>query len=121
MNNVTVTDPAPAPAGGDTAPTNEFEVTGGLLIDDFAASALPYTLPALDDNFASVIGVLALRNDNTKIGPRAATDVALGPPHITAVTPNAYTRVGAAYVGKTIPPSAQMMVMLSRARRPRST
>ena len=70
VNNVTVTNPAPAPAGGDPLPTNEFLVTGSLLIDDFGANALPYTLPALDDSFASVTGVLAFRNANTKVGPR---------------------------------------------------
>jgi large repetitive protein len=99
---VRVTDPAPAPAGGDTAPTNEFAVTGGLRVDDFGANALPYTQPGLDDNFASLTGVLAFRNANTKIGPRGSADVVLGAPHVLAVTPNSFVRAGAV-AAPTIP------------------
>ncbi|MGZ3429729.1 MAG: thrombospondin type 3 repeat-containing protein, partial [Polyangia bacterium] len=109
--NVTVTDPAPAPAGGDVAPTNEFAVTGGLRVDDFGANALPYTQPGIDDNFATLTGVLAFRNANTKVGPRGAADVVLGPPHLAAVTPNAFTRVGAAYVNAPTIPSAIQVVL----------
>ncbi|HXU72642.1 MAG TPA: thrombospondin type 3 repeat-containing protein [Polyangia bacterium] len=114
VQNVTVTDPAPAPAGGEMAPTNEFAVTASLRIDDFGSSALPYTMPGVDDAFASITGVLAFRNANTKVGPRSAADLVAGPPHVAAVTPNGYTRVGAAYAGQpTIPASNPMMVVLS--------
>lgn len=94
VQSVSVTDPAPAPAGGDTAPTNEFAVTGGLRIDDFGSSPLPYTMPGLDDAFNSITGVLAFRNANTKVGPRSAADVVLGPPHLASLGPNAFIREG---------------------------
>ena len=109
--NVTVTDAAPAPAGGDSAPTNEFAVTGGLRVDDFGASALPYAPPGIDDNFASLTGVLAFRNANTKIGPRGAADVVLGAPHLVAVTPNAFTRVGGSYANAPTIPAAIQVVL----------
>lgn len=107
--NVSVTDAAPAPAGGDTAPTNEFAVTGNLRVDDFGAGALPYTLPAVDDNFASITGVLAFRNANSKIGPRAPADLVAGPPHLAAVTPNGFTREGSSSV-PTIPAPIQVVL-----------
>lgn len=109
--NVSVTDPAPPAQGGDTPPTNEFAVTGGLRIDDFGASALPYTMPAIDDNFASLTGVLAFRNANTKVGPRSSADVVLGPPHLVAVTPNSFTRVGVNYAGKPSIPTPIEVVL----------
>ncbi|HEY2743122.1 MAG TPA: amidohydrolase family protein, partial [Polyangia bacterium] len=111
VQNVTVTDPAPAPAGGDTAPTNEFAVTGGLRIDDFGASALPYAMPGIDDNFASITGVVAFRNANTKVGPRSPADVVLGPPHVSAVTPNGFTRVGPTYANAPTIPTAMQVVL----------
>ena len=51
-------------------------------------------MPGLDDAFASLTGVLAFRNANTKIGPRSAADVVLGPPHLAAIGPNSFTREG---------------------------
>ncbi len=113
--NVTVTDPAPAPAGGDTAPTNEFAVTGGLRIDDFGANALPYAMPGLDDSFTTLTGVLAFRNANTKIGPRSSADVALGPPHLAALGPDGFVRAGAADQQHTIPAATPMVIHLSAA------
>jgi large repetitive protein len=111
--NVTVTDPAPAPAGGDTPPTNEFAVTGGLRIDDFGSSPLPYAPPAIDDNFASLTGVLAFRNANTKVGPRSAADVVAGPPHLATLGPNGFTRAPAAASSQTIPTGAPMVLHFS--------
>jgi large repetitive protein len=109
VENVTVTDIAPAPGPGDAAPTNEFVVTGGLRIDDFASNALPYTFPAADDNYASIQGVLAFKNGNSKIGPRAAGDLVSGPPHLVAVTPNAFTRAGSTDVA-TIPSAIKVVL-----------
>ncbi|HEX6837984.1 MAG TPA: thrombospondin type 3 repeat-containing protein, partial [Polyangia bacterium] len=113
VQNVTVTDPAPAPAGGDTAPTNEFAVTGGLRVDDFGGSALPYTMPGIDDNYASLTGVLAFRNANTKVGPRSTADVVLGPPHLAALGPDGFVRAGLPASSQTIPTSAPMVIHLS--------
>jgi cysteine-rich repeat protein len=114
VQNVTVTDPAPAAAGGDTAPTNEFAVTSMLRIDDFGSSPLPYAMPAIDDNFASLTGVLAFRNANTKIGPRSGTDIVLGPPHLVSLGPDGFTRAPAAVSSQTIPVGAPMVIHLSR-------
>jgi len=95
------------------APTNEFAVTGGLRVDDFGSSPLPYTQPSLDDNFASLTGVLAFRNANTKIGPRSAADVVLGPPHLAKLGPDGFVRAGLTGSSQTIPTSAPMVIHLT--------
>ncbi|MBI5495315.1 MAG: amidohydrolase family protein [Deltaproteobacteria bacterium] len=76
VQNVTVTDLAPAAGPRDTAPTYEFAVTGGLRINDFMYRVTPFpaTLtPA--DQFQVLRGVLHYANENSKLEPRDATDV----------------------------------------------
>ena len=76
VNDVTVTNGMPAPAGGDTAPTNEFEVTGALRVDDGLFLTSP--LPVMGERFASITGVVALSRANSKLNPRSAADVVAG-------------------------------------------
>ncbi|HEX4457112.1 MAG TPA: thrombospondin type 3 repeat-containing protein, partial [Polyangia bacterium] len=108
--NASVTDIAPAPAGGDTAPTNEFVVGTSLRVDDLLFTTLP--LPALGVNYTTLTGILAYRNSNSKLEPRSAADYVLGAPVLTSVGPNSYTRVGYANL-PTIPAAAPLTVQLS--------
>ncbi|MDB4970885.1 MAG: Metal dependent amidohydrolase, partial [Myxococcales bacterium] len=92
--NVFVTDIAPPPGQSDTAPTNEFVVTGNLRVDDLGSLALPYVFPVVGVNYATVTGILAFKNGNSKIGPRSAADLVLGPPQLVGIGPNSFTREG---------------------------
>ena len=61
--NVTVTKEADS--------YDEFEVTGGLLVDDYLYD---YTNPALGDEYAFVRGILAFNHADSKIQPRYEAD-----------------------------------------------
>jgi cysteine-rich repeat protein len=87
VNSVTVTNVAPAPGPGDTAPTNEFVVTGGLRVNDYLFLVTPF--PSLGDSFTSITGVLELRNSNSKIEPRSAGDLVSGAPGLAGFAPAA--------------------------------
>ncbi len=101
VSNATVTDIAPAPGPGDSAPTNEFVVDGALRIDDLLYLISPF--PVVNQNFASVTGILAYRNNNSKIEPREAADYVAGQPAIASFGPaTTFTRVGVTG-GTTIP------------------
>ena len=109
--NVTVTDPAPAPAGGDMAPTNEFAVTGGLRVDDLLFLTTPF--PRMGETFTSITGVLAFTHANSKLEPRAATDLVAGAPQLLPFAAGTYfARVGTT-AGATIP--APLTLQLTRA------
>ena len=69
--SVTVQDVDPPVGPGDNAPINEFVVNGGLRVDDYLT---PFDLPAVGDNFTSIIGVIRLGNGDYKIVPRDADD-----------------------------------------------
>jgi cysteine-rich repeat protein len=110
LANVSVTDVAPAPAGGDTAPTNEFVVGTSLRVDDLLATTLP--LPVVGVNYTTLTGILAFRNANSKLEPRTADDYVLGVPVLTGLGPNSFTRVGYSAL-PTIPATAPLTVQLS--------
>ncbi len=80
VENVTVTNPSPTPAGGETAPTNEFEVTGMLRVDDTLFLTTP--APRMGETFRSIAGVLIFGRENSKLNPRAATDLVAGMPSL---------------------------------------
>lgn len=71
--DVTTLDVAPAAGGGDTAPINEFVVTGGLRVNDFVHLADPF--PLVGDEFAAITGVVRLANDHSKLEPRGEFDI----------------------------------------------
>jgi cysteine-rich repeat protein len=93
---VTDTDIAPVPGAGDTAPTNEFvadDGSGGVRVNDILFLVSP--LPALNDTFASITGVLDYRNANSKIEPRNAADLVAGQAKLSALSPAlSYVDVG---------------------------
>jgi cytosine/adenosine deaminase-related metal-dependent hydrolase len=72
VTTLSVTDIAPAPGPGDTAPTNEFVVNGSLRVDDGLYLITPF--PTVGHTFTSITGVVVTRNGNSKILPRAMTD-----------------------------------------------
>ncbi len=67
-----VTDIAPPPGPGDGAPSNEFEVLGGLRVNDFFYLVDPF--PAVGQTYAQITGVARWANDYTKLEPRDAMD-----------------------------------------------
>jgi hypothetical protein len=83
VNDVTVTNVAPALGGGDHAPSNEFIVDEKLRIDDFMFLIAPF--PVLHDEFTSVTGLLRRANDDSKLEPRDTNDV-VRPVRLTGVS-----------------------------------
>jgi len=89
----TVSDVSPPPGAGDTAPINEFVVDGSLRVNDALYLTAPF--PAVGDVYTSLTGILEYRNANSKLEPRSAADVVLGPPRLTAFNePSSFVRVG---------------------------
>lgn len=68
---VTVTNAAPPMGPGDMAPTNEFEITGGVRVDD---QIFRIPAPAMGATYTSITGVLTYRNNAYKLLPRSAAD-----------------------------------------------
>lgn len=84
VENVTVTNPAPAPGARDREPYNEFEITGGLRVNDYAYVTTPF--PVKDEVLPFVTGVLRLYNDLMKLEPRGEADVGRAA-RLAALTP----------------------------------
>ncbi|MFT3766682.1 MAG: DUF4215 domain-containing protein [Minicystis sp.] len=111
VNNVSVTDINPTPGAGDTTPTNEFVVSGGLRVNDFLYLITPF--PALGQNYGSLSGILDYRNNDSKLELRGASDVVGGTPVLTGFGPAlSYTDVG--QMGTPTFPTA-LTVQLSNA------
>jgi hypothetical protein len=68
-----VSNPTPAAGEGDREPIREFEVTGGLRVDDFLYRIEPDTVAG--ELFPRLTGVLRLANNLSKLEPRSAADV----------------------------------------------
>ena len=85
VQNVSVTDIAPTPGPGDSAPNNQFEVDSALRVDDVMFLISPF--PSLGSNFPSIRGILAFRNGSQVLLPRDASDVALGDPVLVDLAP----------------------------------
>jgi cysteine-rich repeat protein len=86
ISNATVDDIAPAPGAGDTPPTNEFEVDSTIRVDDYLFLVSPF--PMVGDNYATITGVLAFKNANSKIEPRSATDLVGGTASLSSFGPS---------------------------------
>ncbi|MFT3841056.1 MAG: DUF4215 domain-containing protein [Myxococcaceae bacterium] len=109
VSSLTVTDEAPAPGPGDTVPTYEFAVTGGLRVDD-----LIYRLPQQPVNgetFPTITGLAVFKTGNNKLEPRAVADYTFGPPVLAALEP-ALSFIAQGTTGTTIP--SPLQVRLSR-------
>ena len=109
IKDFSVIDIAPALGDADTAPSNEFVVSGGLRINDLMYLMAPF--PAVGMQFKSIVGVLEYRNGSYKIEPRNAGDLVFGPSIVLGVEPKtAFLRQGST---TTIPRALQ--VRLSNA------
>ena len=94
MNNLSVTNSAPDAGPRDLPPTNEFEVTGGLRVDDLLYK-MPVA-PVLGQQFSAMTGVVNFRSGNMKLEPRNAADIVPGAPLVAAVEPSqVFIREGA--------------------------
>ncbi len=67
VENVSVTKPV--------AKFGEFEVTGGLVVDDLFFLPNPGPLPAMGDTYASITGLLAYSFEVFKLSPRDLADL----------------------------------------------
>lgn len=76
LEGVSVTNVTPTPGVGDDG-QNEFEITGGLRVDDALYVITP--APQVGDNFDLVRGPVSWRNGLFKVLPRDAADVELAP------------------------------------------
>ena len=85
VDNVAVTDIAPPPGTGETAPTNEFAVTDSLRVNDLLYLVTPF--PTVGTQYVSITGVLDFRNDNSKLEPRGVSDFVVGQPGARRVRP----------------------------------
>jgi imidazolonepropionase-like amidohydrolase len=88
VSGVAVTNASPEPGPGDDTGEGEFEVEGGLRVDDFMHRIDP--APAEGETFESLTGPLAFRNNYSKLLPRDADDVVPGPrtARLTEITPS---------------------------------
>ena len=96
VSDVTVSAVGLEPGGGDKAPTNEFELTGGLVVDDFFQLITPE--PVVGESFTSLTGVLRWANDKSKLETRDEDDVVAGPASLSDLSPAS----GALNVGDTL-------------------
>lgn len=112
---VTVTDTAPSVGMGDAVPTNEFVIndgSGGVRVNDFLFLASP--LPALNDTYTFVSGVLQHHHENSKIELRSALDLKGGKPKIASFGPGSvFADVG--FVGQPTYPSALTISLIQPA------
>ncbi len=83
----------------------ELTLTAGadaLVVDDFLFAASP--VPVVGTPYASVTGILAFRQMVSKLEPRGAADLVLGPPAIVSLTPAlSFARVGQTTAMPTFP------------------
>jgi hypothetical protein len=83
VNNVAVTQLNPSTP--EAPPTNEFVVTGGLLVNDYFYNITPK--PVVGDIYTAITGILRFDWSNTKIEPRDAADVIKGTPGLVSFGP----------------------------------
>jgi large repetitive protein len=69
---LTVTNPTPPGGPGDAMAVCEFEVTGGLRVNDYFYCVDPY--PLLGHTYSSVVGITRWANGYTKLEPRGIQD-----------------------------------------------
>jgi len=89
LTDLEVTDIAPAPGPGDTAPTQEFEVQGGLRVNDLFFLFDPF--PSVGQNYPQLSGVVRWANGYSKLEPRSAGDL---PVTLAGFGPDGFIEVG---------------------------
>ena len=88
---LTVTNPTPPGGPGDAMISCEFEVTGGLRVNDFFYCVSPY--PTDGQVYSSIVGIARWANDYTKLEPRFLQDY---PASLVGFgSPESYLLVGA--------------------------
>ncbi|MEZ4374333.1 MAG: amidohydrolase family protein [Polyangiaceae bacterium] len=114
VENVTVSDADPVGGSGDTNNVNEFELTGGLRVDDAVwptGQTFIDPFPTVGEGFVSITGPVSFRNDYLKLLPRAPSDLVFAAADVAAFSsPQVFQRVGT--LGDTLP--APLVVQLTR-------
>ncbi len=87
--NLDVTDVMPAPGPGDPDPGGEFEVAGGLRVDNLFYLLDPF--PTVGQNFPQLSGVLRWANNYSKLEPRGPADL---PVALAGFGPQGFIEVG---------------------------
>ena len=85
VENATVTDTQPQPGAGDSSPPYEFVVDSGLRVDDAFYAISP--APQAGESFTSLVGIHEFAYDHYRLQPRAAADIAFGPPILSTFGP----------------------------------
>jgi cytosine/adenosine deaminase-related metal-dependent hydrolase len=73
IDDLVVSDVAPPGGPGDANPVGEFEVTGGLRVNDFFYALSPF--PTVGQTYTYLQGVSRWANDYSKLEPRGPQDV----------------------------------------------
>ena len=98
VKDVSVTNLTPTPGPGDSTGENEFEVTGGLRVDDAAWSGTTAFIdppPKAGETFGALTGPIVYANELMKLLPRGPADVGRGPVDVAAMAPAlTYQRAG---------------------------
>ncbi len=89
LTDLDVTDVAPAPGPGDAAPTQEFEVAGGLRVNDLLFLLDPF--PSVGQNYPQLSGVVRWANGYSKLEPRGPGDL---PVTLASFGPDGFIEVG---------------------------
>jgi hypothetical protein len=84
-----VSDIAPAPGPGDSAPTQEFETTGGLRVNDLFFLLDPF--PTVGQTYPQLSGIVRWANGFSKLEPRGPQDL---PVALAAFGPDGFIEVG---------------------------
>jgi hypothetical protein len=112
LEGVIVTVPTSTATAVNTT-AGEFTVTAGsasLIVGSFLS---PFSNPAVNQTYNSITGVLSLRQSASKLQPRSAGDISLGPPGLASLAPGAsFIRVGDP-VGPSFPSNAPLTVTLT--------
>lgn len=114
VENVTVSDADPVGGSGDTNNVNEFELTGGLRVDDAiwpTGQTFIDPFPTVGEQFVSITGPVSFRNDYLKLLPRDTSDLVFAAADVQAFSSaQVFQRVGT--LGDTLP--APLVVNLTR-------
>lgn len=89
LTDLEVTDVEPMPGPGDGAPTQEFEVEGGLRVNDLFFLFDPF--PTVGQNYPQLSGVVRWANGYSKLEPRGADDL---PITLAGFGPDGFIEVG---------------------------
>ena len=89
LTDLDVTDVEPAPGPGDMAPGGEFEVAGGLRVNDLFFLLDPF--PTVGQNYPQLSGVVRWANGFSKLEPRGPSDL---PVTLAGFGPDGFIEVG---------------------------